>query len=93
MAYKMVLNKCYRGFELSQEALQELERMGYENEPWELFAYRGHPALVEVVERLGTERAGAQGTKLTLVALPDGIDVRLLDYDGFEAVVENGHFW
>ena len=59
---KVVINGCYGGFSLSDEALDYLgipggSRYTYDND-------RTNPKLVECVEKLGTERERAMGLVL-----------------------------
>jgi hypothetical protein len=49
--------------------------------------------LVEVVVRLGSERASGRLAKLKVIEIPDGIDWILYDYDGIETVHEKHRSW
>jgi len=53
---------------------------------------RSDPVLVDVVETLG-EAAGARGTKLRVVEIPDGIDWHIACHDGIEHVAQNHGVW
>lgn len=87
---KIVINKCYGGFSLSEAAYKEL---GLE---WDGYGYghsddRASPDLVAVVEKLGEAASGNFG-ELKVVDIPDGIDYRIEDYDGIEWIAE-GRTW
>lgn len=91
---KIVVNRCWGGFSLSQEAC---EALGLE---WDGYGYfhryndkdRADPKLVEVVERLG-DRANGAHASLRVVEIPDGIDWEIDDYDGVETVREKHRSW
>lgn len=91
---KIVVNRCWGGFGLSQEAY---EALGAE---WDGYGYshrysdndRADPKLVEVVERLG-DRANGSCAELRVIEIPDGIDWYIDDYDGMETVREKHRSW
>lgn len=88
---KVVLNRCYGGFSLSEQAYNELGL------PWDGcgFAYeikRDDPKLVEVVERLGS-KANGECAKLEVIEVPDGIEWHISEYDGKERVREDHRSW
>lgn len=91
---KIVVNRCWGGFSLSQEAY---EALGLE---WDGYGYshrhndndRADPKLVEVVERLG-DRANGSCAELRVIEIPDGIDWYIDDYDGMETIREKHRSW
>jgi hypothetical protein len=88
---KIVINKCYGGFGLSEAAYQEL------GIPWDGYGYelnedRANPALVAVVEKLGYAASGGCA-KLAVIEIPDGVDWEIDEYDGFESVHEKHRSW
>ena len=79
---KIVINSCYGGFSLSDEALQCLEC----EYSFEYDYRRTDPALISVVENLG-ELASGFLSSLHVVEIPDeATDWELNDYDGVEYV-------
>ena len=79
---KVVLNKCYGGFGLSDEALKIL---GAEFD-WEVD--RADPALVSLMEEKGSDFCSDRSAKLEIVDVPDGItDSMMDDYDGIETII------
>ena len=90
---KIVVNRCWGGFGLSEEAYRELGL------PWDRYGYaynseheRNDPKLVEVVERLG-DKANGRCAYLRVIEIPDGIDWEIDDYDGMETVREKHRSW
>ena len=54
---------------------------------------RADPALVSVVETLGSEKASGEYAELKVVEIPDGVeDWYITDYDGNETIHE-GRQW
>ena len=88
---KVVINKCFGGFGLSEEAYKFL------NIPWdgygcELMEDRSNPALVKCVEALGKDASG-ELSSLKVVEIPDDVEWEIDEYDGLEFVVEKHREW
>ena len=95
---KVVVNTCFGGFGLSQEALSLLQERGvkmtlyksthYPEEGPELMLdetlKRHDPRLVEVVEQLG-DLANTWASDLEVVEIP-GNRYKIEEYDGSEAI-------
>lgn len=78
---KIVINNCYGGFGLSEEAM---DMLGI-NDDYGID--RTDPALIEVVEKLG-DRASSKFAKLTVVEIPDeATDYDISYYDGAETLI------
>lgn len=78
---KIVLNKCYGGFGLSEKAC---EMLGVKY-AWNI--KRTDPRLVEVVETLG-EEANGNFAELEIVEIPDeATDWDMQEYDGIESLI------
>lgn len=135
MMTKIVINACYGGFSLSDEAMHEYARIKgfqiYEDSRYsslcklfwtipedhpERVLYnqlnnnnkkdwqrineihnqytisnytdfdRADPALVEVVEKLGSKKASGDCAKLDIEELAKGTLYRITEYDGFESI-------
>lgn len=88
---KVVINKCYGGFGLS-----EVAETRYENESGNNVSYwdikRDDPILVSIVEELGEDSWGGYA-ELAIVEIPDGIEWRIEEYDGSEWVAEAHRTW
>ena len=79
---KIVVNKCYGGFRLSEKArdLLGLDSV-YDN------VDRTDPQLIKVVEELGDEASG-RSARLRVVHIPDdSTDWEIDEYDGAERVL------
>lgn len=85
---KVVINRCYGGFGLSEKAKQML---GIEYD-FELEQDKTNPKLVEVVEKLG-EAASAKYAELKVVEVPDDVKWGIEDYDGMETIHEVHRVW
>lgn len=85
---KVVINVCYGGFSLSEEASEILRDQGIDIDP--CYGYlpddvpRHDKRLVEVVEKLG-DKANARFSKLNVVEIYSSI-YRIDEYDGWESV-------
>lgn len=87
---KIVVNRCYGGFGLSEEAFKFLGLK------WEGYEYadieRTDPKLVECVETLG-DKANGSYAKLEVIEIPDGTEYEIDDYDGIETIHEVHQSW
>ena len=89
---KVVINRCWGGFGLSNMALDMLEQRGYEVNTREWGRYlandieRHNEDLVEIVEILGEEADGSCA-RLVVVELQGDL-YRIDEYDGMESVEE-----
>jgi len=79
---KLVINKEYGGFDLSDEACEMLDCNRYD------YDYnRTDEKLIAVVEKLGA-RASTQYSRLVVVEIPDeATDYDIREYDGYESVI------
>ena len=97
---KIVINACYGGFRLSDDAINAINN-DMSVEPKHRFAndlslseieQRSNPALVNVVERMGSN-ANGDTAALRIVTIPDdAIDPYIVVYDGVEYIAE-GRTW
>lgn len=99
---KVVINCCYGGFGLSDEAIRlyaakigihlgERKTYGYD-ELWYSDIPRNDPVLVEIVEQLG-DAANGDYSELKVVEIPDGVEWYVDEYDGFEHIAEKHRTW
>ena len=89
---KVVINKCYGGFGLSDEALQLYNELSGLSIKRETEIPRHDPHLVEVVERLG-EAANSGFSELKVVDIPDDVEYDICEYDGMEWIAETHRTW
>ena len=88
---KVVINGCYGGYSLSDEALAYLgipggSRYAYDDD-------RTNPKLVECVEKLGEAASYGLGSSLYVVEVPDDVKWTITEYDGVEQVEEVHRVW
>lgn len=90
---EVVINRCFGGFSLSQEAYEYLgipwDGYGFEYRDYDL---RTEKELIECVRTLG-ERANGDFAKLKIVSIPDDVKWYIEDYDGKETVEEEHRYW
>ena len=80
---KIVINRCYGGFSVSDEVCKE---MGLDY-PHQAEEYRTDPKLIELVETLG-EKANGSYARLQVVEIPDeATDYYIEDYDGVNTII------
>lgn len=84
---KVVINRCYGGFGLSEKAMKFL---GVDSS-WPDIT-RNDPKLVECVEKLGEEANGVYA-ELKVVEIPDDVNWEIGEYDGLEWVEEVHRRW
>ncbi|AEC53177.1 hypothetical protein SCRM01_231 [Synechococcus phage S-CRM01] len=100
--FEVVVNRCYGGFGLSNDACDRLVELGYTGlkrnpnygkHSWEPKYYgdtnidRHHPLLVQVVRELG-KKANGECAQLEIDKVY-GL-YRIKEYDGMESIVEYG---
>jgi hypothetical protein len=91
---RIVINDCYGGFGLSEEATQRYRELaGIINDDWSYYdVVRDDPYLVQVVREMG-HRANGKHSNLKIVEVPAGIEWHITEYDGNEWVAENHRTW
>lgn len=88
---KVVINRRFGGFGLSEKAYQYLG-MKWDNYGNCFDISRDDERLVECVEALGAEANGYYAS-LKVVEIPDGIEWKIVDYDGMETIEEVHRVW
>lgn len=83
---KIVINRCYGGFEISKEAYEYTGRIAKDdrficNDSMEL---RTDPKLIEFIEKYGSERASSECSKLVVEEVPKGTFYYIHVNDGKE---------
>ena len=94
---KIVINKCYGGFSLSDEAEQLLfnkatNPLGQKSFSLGRHVDRSDPLLVEVVEELGSKSWG-DNAQLKVAEIPEDVSWEIIDYDGVEYIAEKHRKW
>ena len=92
---KIVINCCYGGFELSEEALKYMDIPYRKDGSWLFpldsawlgsYKCRTNPKLIEFIERFGSERASGNCSKLEIEEVEKGCLFRINNYDGLESI-------
>ena len=82
---KIILNKCYGGFGISNEALH-LAGITDADE-WEYDDLRINPEVIKAVETLGKD-ANDRYSNLVVIEIPDtATDWEVEEYDGYETMI------
>jgi len=100
---KIVINKCYGGFGVSQAVYEELgikwDGYGYiDNEDLNIKstvynAYRTNKKLIKAIEKIGEEKSSGPMAKLKIIEIPDNIEWEIDEYDGIETIHEKHRSW
>ena len=89
---KVVINKSYGGFDLSDAALKRYNELdGYDHKKTRNIA-RDDVYLIQVVEELG-DKSWGHYAELKIVEVPDEVDWVIEEYDGREWVAEVHRTW
>ena len=89
---KVVVNKCYGGFSLSNEAIAALKEktpvkvINCSNIQFYYWSNRHDKHLVSLLEEMGTIRASGEHARLFLEEWPDDIPYKVREYDGQESL-------
>ena len=79
---KIVLNRSYGGYMLSEEAARILGVEEYDDDT------RYNPGLIALIEKKGSEFASGRGSRLKVYEIPDNAtDYRIIEYDGVERIL------
>lgn len=89
---KVVINTCYGGFSVSQEAYDMLQKLGYEGPLGARDICRHDEHLIDVIQKLGEDADGPHA-ELKIIEIPDGVDYIIEEYDGAEWVAERHRTW
>ena len=87
MNYKVVVNRCYGGFSLSEEAEARYNKYAEAAglPPFDVYECPRHcPFLIQVVEEMGGKVDGSF-SNLQIVSI-EGNQYRIREYDGMESV-------
>jgi len=88
---KIVINRCYGGFGLSDEALALYNKLSGKSIIYVGDIERDDPNLIKVVEQL--DNANDQYSALEVVEIPDEVEYEIEQYDGVEWVSEKHRTW
>jgi hypothetical protein len=86
---KIVINTCYGGFNISEEAIKHLNYDGPIS-AWDI--PRDDARLIATVEELG-HLANGQYAELKIVEIPDDVDWQIIEDYGVEHIAEKHRTW
>jgi hypothetical protein len=89
---EIVVNRCYGGFGLSEEAKQRYEELTGGTFELKNELIRDDPVLVRVVKELG-KNANTDYSELEVIEIPDDVQWEIGEYDGLEWVAEKHRVW
>ena len=102
MPRRIVVNTCFGGFSLSEEA-KTMYKKATVDQPQQGSQWyidedisRDDPVLLQVIDEIGLNNAGGYFSKLDIVEIPDDIPVDgwvIQEYDGKEWVAERHRTW
>ena len=82
---KLVINRCYGGFSISDKAKKLL---GVEsNYAFDDYKFRNDNNLIKVVEELGEDASGTLANLRVVTISDEATDYEISEYDGFEDVI------
>lgn len=89
---KIVINKCYGGWRLSEECEKAL---GYEKNQscFSVDQLRTNKELIRLMETRGTFWCSGFCSRLAVVDIPDNIEYEIYNYDGSESIHEKHRVW
>ena len=95
MTQKIVINKCFGGFGLSDDAIDLYKILTGTPSVKDVYDWaipRDDAILIQIVEQLG-ERANSRYGELAIVEIPDDVEWHIHEYDGMEHIAENHRTW
>lgn len=89
---KIVINKCYGMFGLSDVAMTRYKQESGNNIDYDMDIPRDDRTLVTIVTELG-EDSFADYAELAVVSIPYNVEWQIRDYDGIEHIEEKHRTW
>ena len=98
MTQHIVINACYGGFSITEEAenlycayagITEKDRGTFYGRDLD----RDDPILIQVLNQLGVMECSGDHASLRIVEVPDGVEWTIEEYDGKEWVAETHRTW
>jgi hypothetical protein len=96
MNQRIVINRCYGGFGLSNLAAKRYRELAWIPEEELFWTYdipRDSPILLQVIDELGLEKASGPHANLKVIEVPEGVKWHIADYDGMEHIAEDHRQW
>ena len=96
MPQRIVINRCYGGFGLSNLAVKRYRELAWIPEKDLFWIYdipRNSPLLLQVIDELGEEKSSDVFAKLKVIEIPDDVKWHIADFDGMEHIAEDHRQW
>ena len=96
MNQRIVINRCYGGFGLSNQAAKRYRELAWIPEEELFWTYdipRDSKILLQVIDELGVEKASGPHAELKVIEVPEGVKWHIADYDGMEHIAEDHRQW
>jgi hypothetical protein len=96
MNQRIVINRCYGGFGLSNQAAKRYRELAWIPEEELFWTYdipRDSKILLQVIAELGVVKASGPHAELKVIEVPDGVKWHIADYDGMEHIAEDHRQW
>ena len=96
MNQRIVINRCYGGFGLSNLAAKRYRELAWIPEEELFWTYdipRDSKILLQVIDELGVEKASGPHAELKVIEVPEGVKWHIGEYDGMEWIAEDHRQW
>ena len=96
MNQRIVINRCYGGFGLSNLAVKRYRELAWIPEEELFWTYdipRDSAILLQVIDELGLEKASGPHAELKVIEVPEGVKWHIADFDGMEHIAEDHRQW
>jgi hypothetical protein len=96
MPQRIVINRCYGGFGLSNLAVKRYRELAWIPEEELFWTYdipRDSKILLQVIDELGAQESSGPHAELKVIEVPEGVKWHIGEYDGMEWIAENHRKW
>ena len=96
MNQRIVINRCYGGFGLSNLAAKRYRELAWIPEEELFWTYdipRDSAILLQVIDELGAQESSGPHAELKVIEVPEGVKWHIGEYDGMEWIAEDHRQW
>jgi hypothetical protein len=96
MNQRIVINRCYGGFGLSNQAAKRYRELAWIPEEELFWTYdipRDSKILLQVIDELGVKKTSGPHAELKVIEVPEGVKWHIGEYDGMEWIAEDHRQW
>jgi hypothetical protein len=96
MNQRIVINRCYGGFGLSNLAAKRYRELAWIPEEELFWTYdipRDSKILLQVIDELGAQESSGPHAELKVIEVPEGVKWHIGEYDGMEWIAEDHRQW